>query len=255
MGTYIESGIGSANCGSALEIGRKAALQALSQVPKFTPSLALEFVSSEVDIEEVNRGVVEVLGDCPLIGTSTAGEIANGLVRRGVVMAILASPHLRARVGMGKGVSKDFRRATQEALTQAGAFEYFNQGHPLHQMLHVSASGMPGISPVFLIVFSPNARSWNPPCLSSACGRISKLSRVSGGPWFWRDTDWRDRCGRDGVFLCRFDKRLRVHRRTYESAERLCPSPTGGCLSQIIGIQRIFFLSAKDLHCIQRRVC
>lgn len=157
MGAYIESGIGSADSGSAIEIGRKAALMALSRLQKFTPSLGLVFVSSEVDIEEVNRGVVEVLGNCPIIGTSTAGEIANGLVRHGVVVAILASPHLRARVGMGKGVSQDFLRATQEALTQAGASEYFNQSHPLHQMLHVSASGMPGISPVFLIVFSPGA--------------------------------------------------------------------------------------------------
>jgi two-component sensor histidine kinase len=157
MGVYIESGIGSANDGSAAEIGRKAALQAISQIQKFKPSLALVFVSSEVDIEEVNRGVVEILGDCPLIGTSTAGEIANGLIRHGAVVAVLASLHLRARVGMGKGVSKDFRIAAQDALTQAGASEYFNQGHPLHQMLHVSASGMPGISPVFLIVFSPGA--------------------------------------------------------------------------------------------------
>jgi hypothetical protein len=129
MGAYIESGIGSANRGSASEIGRKAALQALSQIQKFKPSLALVFVSSEVDIEEVNRGVAEILGDCPLIGTSTAGEIANGLIRHGVVVAVLASPHLRARVGMGKGASQDFQRAAQEALIQAGASEYFNQGH------------------------------------------------------------------------------------------------------------------------------
>jgi hypothetical protein len=60
MGAYIESGVGSANCGSALEMGRKAALEALSQIHKFTPSLALMLVSSELNIKQVNLGVVEI---------------------------------------------------------------------------------------------------------------------------------------------------------------------------------------------------
>jgi hypothetical protein len=92
-----------------------------------------------------------------LIGTSTAGEIANGFIRHGIVVAILASPHLSARVGFGNGVSQDFQKAVDNALADAGISEYFNYNHPQHQMLHMSAAGTPGISPVLLIVFSPGS--------------------------------------------------------------------------------------------------
>jgi len=157
MATYFESGVGKATAGTSLEMGRFAAKEALSQLEHFKPSLAFVFACSELDIPEVNRGVVQIIGDCPNIGTSTAGEIANGLVTKGVVVALIASPHLRARVGMGRGVIKNYRKAVENALLEAGASDYFSSQHPFHQMLHISASGMPGMSPVLLIVFSPGA--------------------------------------------------------------------------------------------------
>lgn len=161
MATYFESGIGKAilhtDSANSVELGRLAATEALSHIKRFQPSLSLAFVSPELEIIEVSEGLADVLGDCPLIGTSTAGEIAGGYIRHGVVVAVLASPHLSARVGMGNSVSQDFQSAVNEALSNADISQYFNYNHPQHQMLHMSAAGTPWISPVLLIVFSPGS--------------------------------------------------------------------------------------------------
>jgi two-component sensor histidine kinase len=157
MGMYIETGVGKAVTGKDNEMGRKAAAEALAQLHNFRPTLTVVFVSSELDIEEVNRGVAEIIGDCPVIGTSTAGEIADGYLTRSVVVAVIASPHLRVRVGIGKHVASDYKKAVKQALTGADVAEYFSSEHPLHQMLHMSTSKRAGVSPVLLIVFSPGA--------------------------------------------------------------------------------------------------
>jgi two-component sensor histidine kinase len=161
MATYFESGVGKAilhtDSANSVELGRLAATEALSHIKRFQPSLALAFISPELEIDKVTEGLIDVLGDCPLIGTSTAGEIADGYIRHGVVVAVLASPHLSARVGMGNGVGQDFQSAVNQALSNAGISQYFNYNHPQHQMLHMSAAGTPWISPVLLIVFSPGS--------------------------------------------------------------------------------------------------
>ena len=183
MAAYLESGIGKATTGSSIEMGRSAAREALSQLKKFKPVLALVFVCSELDIGAVNQGVVQIIGDCPVIGTSTAGEIANGLVKHGVVVNVIASPHLRVRVGMGRKVSKDFGKAVHQALSGAGISEYFNSEHALHQTLHMSAAGSPGVSPVLLIVFSPG-KSKISPTLSHDIHTLLRTSSANRIPIF-----------------------------------------------------------------------
>ena len=138
-------------------MGRQAAAQALTQLEKFQPSLAIAFVSAELNVFEVNRGLMDILGDCPLIGTSAAGEIANGFLKNSVVVTLLCSPHIDVKLGMGTGVSKDFQKAVCEALTNAQISEYFDARFPEHQMLNVSASGTLGVSPVLLLVFAPGS--------------------------------------------------------------------------------------------------
>lgn len=162
MGRYFEAGLARALHGSARHMGRTAASEARSRLKGFDPSLALVFVSAEIDVEEVNRGIREILHDCPTIGTSTAGEICNGPVKNGVVVALLASPHLRVRVGTGNHVSKDFRAAVHQALGQAEALDYLDPSHAVHQMMSVSAPGMPGVSSKLMIVFSPGATNKQP---------------------------------------------------------------------------------------------
>ena len=86
MATYFESGVGKAilhtDSANSVELGRLAATEALAHIKHFQPSLALAFVSPELEIVEVTEGLADVLGDCPLIGTSTAGEIAGGYIRK-----------------------------------------------------------------------------------------------------------------------------------------------------------------------------
>jgi len=157
MNTYFEAGIGKAFRGKGIDLGKRAATQALSQLSKYKPSLAIVFACPELDLEAIQEGVLEVIGECPLIGTSTAGEIANGLITRGVVAAIIASPHIKVSVGMGTGVSRNYEKAVHEALAEAKASKYFNPLHPLHQMLHISTSKRPKVSPVLAIMFSAGA--------------------------------------------------------------------------------------------------
>lgn len=162
MDSYIETGIGRGTSGKALDMGRTAAIGAIKSLSRYRPTLALLFVSSELDIQEVTNGVSEVLGDCPLMGTSTAGEIANGYFARSVVVVVMASPSLHVRIGVGSNVSLDYRRAVFEALAHGDVAEYFSGEHPLHQMLHLSMSRSPGVSPVFMIMFSPGATMTQP---------------------------------------------------------------------------------------------
>lgn len=157
MGTYIETGVGEAHAGKNADMGRKAAAEAIARLNSFKPTLTIVFISSELNIEEVSRGVAEIVGDCPIIGTSTAGEIADEYLSRSVVVTVIASPHLRIRTGTGKHVSSDYKKAVRQALAEAGVSEYFSPDHPLHQMLHMTTSRGAGVSPVFLIVFSPGA--------------------------------------------------------------------------------------------------
>jgi two-component sensor histidine kinase len=162
MGQYLETGLAVAFEGNDLEMGRKAAAMARSQVRHFDPSLALVFMSPDLDPDAVNRGVLEILDGCPTIGTSTAGEICNGSVTNSVVVAIVASKHMRIRVGMGRRVCTDFREAVRQALGQAGVLDYFDSGHPFHRITSISAPGMLGVSSTLMIVFSPGATKSHP---------------------------------------------------------------------------------------------
>jgi two-component sensor histidine kinase len=157
MGTYLEAGVGKAVGTNGRELGRSAATEALTHLQKFEPSIAFVFVSSELDIPAVSQGTQDILGGCPTIGTSTAGEIANGLVTHGIAVAVIASPHVKVRVGMGEGVSRDPRGAIFQALEAAGASDYFSAKSPQHQMLQMAAPGAPAVSPVVLVVFSPGS--------------------------------------------------------------------------------------------------
>jgi two-component sensor histidine kinase len=155
MANYLECAVGSATAGNDMEIGRSAARMALSRIKRFEPSLAIAFVSAVQDVHEVTRGIRDILGDCPLIGTSSAGNIATRYQPKGIVLGLIASPHIKIHLGMGRSVSENYKAATDQALAEGGIQKYFNPHEPLHQMLHVSADRTTGVSPVFMITFSP----------------------------------------------------------------------------------------------------
>ena len=155
MGTNLEIGIGIAAIGTDFEKGYDAARQALSQLDRFAPRLAIAYISAQLDVAQVHHGILDVIGECPLIGTSSAREIGNGYKNASVVVNILASPHCRVHVGLGEHVNQDYHKAIQAALNRAGVEKYFNPKEPLHQILKLSAEGLAGVSPAFMIVFTP----------------------------------------------------------------------------------------------------
>jgi two-component sensor histidine kinase len=156
MGKYIEYGVGIADARIGIEAGRQAASSALAQLTRFNPTLAIAFIPSEVDVSRIHIGIAERLGNCPLIGTSTAGEIANASLSNTVVVMVLASPHVWVHVGMGEHVSADYRKAVHDALLQANVHDYFTQGHYLNHMLTLSAPGSPAAS-MLMILFTPGS--------------------------------------------------------------------------------------------------
>jgi hypothetical protein len=78
------------------------------------------------DLDAVIEGVRTVTGDVPLVGASTAGEICRRDHRESVVVGVLASPFLRVRVGVGRDVSRDWRRAVDDALSAPAVAPFFD---------------------------------------------------------------------------------------------------------------------------------
>jgi two-component sensor histidine kinase len=108
-------GIGKGAGDDAFTIGVETAQQALSHIKEHPLSAVLVFASAHYDLGELLRGIKKLIGNAPLAGATTAGEICNEPQQESVVVVALASPHLRMKVGIGKGVSRNW----QEALTQA----------------------------------------------------------------------------------------------------------------------------------------
>jgi diguanylate cyclase (GGDEF)-like protein/PAS domain S-box-containing protein len=122
----LEVGYGCAKGDDAFAAGETAARQARSSIMEYTPSLVLVFASISYDLEELLHGVHDVLGDIPLVGATTAGEICNGPRHDSVVVTILASPYLEVAVGFGQGVSQDWEKAVAQAVSAPGVAPFFS---------------------------------------------------------------------------------------------------------------------------------
>ncbi|MFZ0052505.1 MAG: FIST N-terminal domain-containing protein, partial [Desulfobaccales bacterium] len=123
--TNLEVGYGMAKGKDALEVGKKAARQALEAIKEHPLSLVQVFASPHYDPEALLRGIRQVVGPAPLIGTSAARGICNGVQHRAVVVLALASPYLRVKVAVGGGVSQDWQRSVIEAITAPEIAPYF----------------------------------------------------------------------------------------------------------------------------------
>jgi PAS domain S-box-containing protein len=112
----IEVGYGLAKGEVAFSVGVTAAKQALSSIRVHKIVAVLVFAAAVYNSEEVLQGVHEVVGETPVFGATTAGEIFGVINRGSVCVTILASPYLRVYCGVGVKVSEDWRRALDEAL-------------------------------------------------------------------------------------------------------------------------------------------
>ncbi|HEY6005127.1 MAG TPA: FIST N-terminal domain-containing protein [Anaeromyxobacter sp.] len=182
----IEVGAAVGRGTASYEAGAQAARDALAGIRRHGPAAVLVFASVRHDLEALLRGVRSATGDAPLVGATTAGEICGGHHRESAVVGVLASPFLSVRVGVGEGVSRDWRAALEQALSTPGLAPFFD-GTP-HAWADLASRGRSA----FAILVSPgNTRG----AVSHSFDLLEALKRRSLGclPIFGGSAadDWR----------------------------------------------------------------
>jgi hypothetical protein len=120
MSETLSATIGWSALGDAKKAGIEAAETAAHRFPSGTPALAIVFGSSWFEQEPLLAGVRSVLGEVPLVGESTAGEIVpDGPVSHSCVVLLLGSPSMACGVGVGESVDRQPREAGQQAAYAA----------------------------------------------------------------------------------------------------------------------------------------
>lgn len=210
----IEVGHGVGKNGEASAMGAEAARQALRQITQHPLSAVLVFASVTYDLNKLLRGVHAVVGDVPVLGATTAGEVCNGPEQGSVVAVALASPDLKVRFGVGEGVAGDWRQALTQAVGVPELSPFFsNQGGSIWSELTLQGKS------VFGLLFSPgNTESAD----SRSFEILEELKRLSGGrlPIMggsaadgWRMSTNYVLCGRqaypDSLVVAVFETRLR----------------------------------------------
>lgn len=76
------------------------------------PALLLAFASDDLDLDAFADALVDVAGEVPVVGCSTAGEIGPGGVSDGAAVVVgLGGSGFRVRTALGRDASRDLRRA------------------------------------------------------------------------------------------------------------------------------------------------
>ncbi|MBP2662233.1 MAG: carbohydrate diacid transcriptional activator CdaR [Firmicutes bacterium] len=121
----IKVGYGMAKDASSVSCGIKAARQAVLSIHVHAISAVLVFASVVYNLDEVLQGIHSVVGDVPVFGATTAGEICDTIYQGTVSVVVLASPYLRVHCGVGTNVSNDWRRALNEAIDSPKVWPFF----------------------------------------------------------------------------------------------------------------------------------
>lgn len=211
--TKVKVGYGVGREDDAFATGAEAAWQAVTGINGHPLSAVLVFASVRYDLEELLRGIHGVVGEVPVLGTTTAGEICNGLQQESVVVVALASPYLSVQVGVGEGVSRDWQEAVTQAVSAPEVRPFFSpQDSTLWQELTRQGKA------AFALLFSPgNTRHAD----SRSYEILEELKRLSEGqlPIFGGSSadDWcmeanyvlhSQRATADGVLVAVFETEL-----------------------------------------------
>jgi PAS domain S-box-containing protein len=145
----LEVGYGLGRGQASFTTGARSATQAMTGVKECPLAAVLVFASVKYDLEAVLQGVYSVVGDVPLIGATTAGEICDGPQQESVVVVPLASPYLKVRVGLGEGVSKNWRQAVAQAVNSPEIEPFFSPHSLIWQELALQGKS------AFALLFSP----------------------------------------------------------------------------------------------------
>ncbi len=176
MNKRIEVGMGSAagEKGDSFDLGKAAAKQALSKITLYDPSLVLVFASVRYDLPQMLKGIREVTSTIPLIGTTTAGEVADGFKEGSIVVLILASPYLRASVGVGEHVSEDPQRSVDEAAAECELDRYLAHKSARKEAgwFHAREQG-----DILAIMFSPGSTKKTPSPSQTILGILKRKTQ------------------------------------------------------------------------------
>jgi hypothetical protein len=111
--------VGHARALDAREAGALAARQVLDKIGREPPLLGFVFASSYLPMYQVVSGLTSLLGDIPLIGTSSAGEFSNlTLDERSVAIALLAGEQVKAQAAWSGNYLADSYLATTDIIRQ-----------------------------------------------------------------------------------------------------------------------------------------
>ncbi len=212
-GPNIEVGYSCARGDDAFRVGTQAAEKAVSSLKAHPLSAVFVFSSVCYDLEELLRGIHSVVGEVPVLGTTTAGEICNGPQQESVVVVALASPYLSVRAGVGEKVSKDWRRAVTQAVSAPEVQPFFSpQDNTLWQELTRQGKA------AFALLFSPGNTRHADSCSYEILEELKRLSEgrlpIFGGG---AADDWRmetnyvlhgRRAVADGVLVAVFETEL-----------------------------------------------
>ncbi len=175
---YIEVGYGTGKGKNAFEVGAEAARLSTKDITSYPLSVLIVFASSGYNLKDLLSGIASVVGDVPIIGTTTAGEICNEPLQGSVVISALASPYLQVRTGVGKNVSEDYRKAVEEAISSKEILPYFSDTR-IDYRQKLTRQG----KTIFSIIFSPgNTRHAD----ARGFGILKQLQQLSDGriPFF-----------------------------------------------------------------------
>jgi hypothetical protein len=166
--------------------GRDAVARAVYEARGFLGNLPINFAiviaSFEYDFHEITSAAQTQIGDIPMIGFSTSGELnKQGSHRRSVVVALIANPRLMVSTEWLPGFSDDSRRITSEILEGIGLTTE-QQG-----MLLLVADGLNGDFED-LVHSLPAGRYKFAGCLAGGDLRIGKTYQLGG-----------NKCGNGGL--------------------------------------------------------
>lgn len=103
------------------------------------PAVLIAFASDDLDLEAFAAALVEVAGDVPVVGCSTAGEIGPGGVSDGDAVVVgLGGSGFRVRTSLARDASSDLRRAGADVAAEA------HPGEHEHRAIILLTDGLAG---------------------------------------------------------------------------------------------------------------
>lgn len=154
-GPKIEVGCGVAKGDSSFAAGSEAARKAVDGVRGFPISSVLVFTSVSYNLDEVLAGITSIVGDVPVLGTTTAGEICNEEHEKTVTVVALASPYLKVYYKIGRNVAGIWRDVVDEIVNSAELKPFFQYNSTARRKMIRRGKD------IFAILFSPGNTRYN----------------------------------------------------------------------------------------------